>query len=101
ATRPIRGPARGRTCSGCSRRRCELPRRERAMTAPLKIGISACFFHPDGERKAAPSKTLLWIEQSTAHWVLSEDALPVMIPSLQGETFRGAITVADYAQWLD
>lgn len=67
----------------------------------LKIGISACFFHPDGERKAAPSKTLLWIEQSTAHWVLSEDALPVMIPSLQGETFRGNITPADYAQWLD
>ena len=41
----------------------------------LKIGISACFFHPDGERKAAPSKTLLWIEQSTAHWVMSEGAL--------------------------
>jgi putative glutamine amidotransferase len=40
----------------------------------MKIGISACFFHPDGERKAAPSKTLLWIEQSTAHWVMSEGA---------------------------
>jgi putative glutamine amidotransferase len=67
----------------------------------LKIGISACFFHPDGERKAAPSKTLLWIEQSTAHWVMSQGALPVMIPSLGGETFRGDVTPADYARWLD
>ncbi|MGV3572437.1 MAG: gamma-glutamyl-gamma-aminobutyrate hydrolase family protein [Ramlibacter sp.] len=71
------------------------------MAQRLKIGISACFFHPDGERKAAPSKTLLWIEQSTAHWVLSEDALPVMIPSLQGETFRGNVGVEAYAEWLD
>jgi putative glutamine amidotransferase len=67
----------------------------------LKIGISACFFHPDGERKAAPSKTLLWIEQSTAHWLMSEGALPVMIPSFDGETFRGEVQVHDYAQWLD
>ncbi len=67
----------------------------------LKIGISACFFHPDQKRVAAPSKTLLWIEQSTAHWVLSEGALPVMIPSLAGETFRGEITPQHYAQWLD
>lgn len=71
------------------------------MSDRPKIGISACFFHPDGERKAAPSKTLLWIEQSTAHWVLSEDALPVMIPSLQGQTFRGRIGADDYARWLD
>ena len=67
----------------------------------LKIGISACFFHPDGERKAAPSKTLLWIEQSTAHWVMSEGALPVMIPSFEGSTFRGEVRVQDYADWLD
>lgn len=71
------------------------------MSQRLKIGISACFFHPDGERKAAPSKTLLWIEQSTAHWVLSEGALPVMVPSLRGETFRGDVEVSAYAGWLD
>jgi putative glutamine amidotransferase len=71
------------------------------MMDRLKIGISACFFHPDGERKAAPSKTLLWIEQSTAHWLMSEGALPVMIPSLAGPTFRGEVGVGDYARWLD
>jgi len=67
----------------------------------LKIGISACFFHPDAQRKVAASKTLLWIEQSTAHWVMSEGALPVMVPSTMGDTARGDVTVADYAQWLD
>jgi putative glutamine amidotransferase len=67
----------------------------------LKIGISACYFHPDGARISAPSKTLLWIEQSTAHWVMSQGALPVMVPSLNGETFRGEVAVADYANWLD
>ncbi|TFY98919.1 gamma-glutamyl-gamma-aminobutyrate hydrolase family protein [Ramlibacter humi] len=67
----------------------------------LKIGISACFFHPDASRKAAPKKTLQWIEQSTAHWVMAAGALPVMIPVPAGDTFRGDVTVADYADWLD
>src|SRR5690349_10944193 len=72
------------------------------MSSRLKIGISACFFHPDGERKAAPQKTLLWIEQSTAHWVMSEGALPVMIPSFGGATYRkGGVGIDDYVAALD
>jgi putative glutamine amidotransferase len=71
------------------------------MTERLKIGISACFFHPDPARKAASSKTLLWIEQSTAHWVMSQGALPVMVPSPFGDTARGGVGVGDYAEWLD
>lgn len=71
------------------------------MTQRLRIGISACFFHPDGSRKAAPSKTLLWIEQSTAHWLMSEGALPVMVPSLPRDRSPGEVGVQDYAQWLD
>jgi putative glutamine amidotransferase len=71
------------------------------MTERLKIGISACFFHPDTSRKAAPSKTLLWIEQSTAHWIMSEGALPVMVPTPFGETARGDVGVEDYARSLD
>ena len=67
----------------------------------LKIGISACFFHPDPGRKAAPSKTLQFIEQSTAHWVMSQGALAFMVPSPSGETARGDITVADYVRALD
>ncbi|MEJ7929387.1 type 1 glutamine amidotransferase [Ramlibacter sp. AN1015] len=72
------------------------------MSSPtLKVGISACLFHPDPTRKAAPSKTLQWIEQSTAHWVMAGGAVPVMIPSPFGATARGSVGVDDYAQWLD
>jgi putative glutamine amidotransferase len=71
------------------------------MTDRLKIAISACFLHPDPGRSAAPSKTLQFIEQSTAHWVMSAGALPVMIPAPAGPTFRGDVGVADYACWLD
>jgi putative glutamine amidotransferase len=67
----------------------------------LKIGISACFMHPDPARVAAPKKTLLFIERTTAHWVMAGGALPFMIPSPAGETARGDVTLADYAQALD
>ena len=71
------------------------------MSQRLRVGISACFFHPDPTRKAAPSKTLQWIEQSTAHWVMSQGALPFMVPCPTGETARGEIVADDYAQALD
>jgi putative glutamine amidotransferase len=71
------------------------------MAERLRIGISACFFHPDAARKVAPSKTLQFIEQSTAHWVMSQGALPFMVPAPSGDTFRGEVAVADYANALD
>ena len=67
----------------------------------LKIGISACFLHPDAQRSVFAFKTLQYIEQSMAHWVMSAGALPVMIPSPEGDTARGDVGLDDYAQWLD
>ncbi len=66
-----------------------------------KIGISACFLHADPERPIFTGKTLQYVEQSVAHWVMSTGALAVMIPSPTGDTRRGDATVADYADWLD
>jgi putative glutamine amidotransferase len=70
-----------------------------------KIGISACFFHPDPERRIFTGKTLQYVEQSVVHWVQAAGPLAVMIPSPDGETRRGAPydppTLADYAGWLD
>ncbi|MBL8317028.1 MAG: type 1 glutamine amidotransferase [Burkholderiaceae bacterium] len=72
------------------------------MTDRLKIGISACFFHPDANRPVFAGKTLQYIEQSVAHWVAaSGEALPVMVPSPEGDTSRGIVGYADYARWLD
>jgi putative glutamine amidotransferase len=71
------------------------------MQDRLKIGLSACFFHPDPRRDAFSSKTLQYIEQSMAQWLMSGGALPVMIPSPVGSPAPGEVGVDDYAQWLD
>jgi putative glutamine amidotransferase len=67
----------------------------------LKIGISACFMHADPQRPVFTNKTLQYVEQSIAHWVMSTGALAVMVPSPTGTTQRGDATLEDYAQWLD
>lgn len=71
------------------------------MQDRLKIAISACFFHADDQRPIFKGKTLQYIEQSVAHWVGSQGALPVMVPSPEGDTSRGTVSYADYAAWLD
>jgi putative glutamine amidotransferase len=67
----------------------------------LKIGISACFMHADPARPLFTGKTLQYVEQSMAHWVMSAGALAVMIPSPAGATQRGDVTLDHYAHWLD
>ena len=71
------------------------------MKPRLNIGISACLMHPDPARNSFASKTLQYVEQSMAHWLMSGGALPVMIPSPLGDTARGDVGVDDYATWLD
>ena len=71
------------------------------MNERLKIGISACFLHPDPTRTVFAKKTLQYIEQSMAHWVMSTGALPVMIPSPVGDTTQSEVHFDDYARWLD
>jgi putative glutamine amidotransferase len=67
----------------------------------LKIGISACFFHADPVRPIFTGKTLQYVEQSVAHWVMSTGAMAVMIPNPAGDTRRGDVELSHYAQWLD
>lgn len=64
----------------------------------LKIGVSACFFHPDSNRNMYSSKTLLYVEQSMARWILSGGAMVFVIPSPQESS---PIKIADYARELD
>ena len=67
----------------------------------VKVGISACFFHADVARPVFTGKTLQYVEQSVAHWVMSTGALAVMIPSPEGDTRKGDAALDDYAGWLD
>lgn len=73
------------------------------MTAArrLKIGLSACFSHADPTRSFFSGKTLQYVEQSIAHWLMSSGAMVVMVPCPTGSTQRGDVTYAHYAQWLD
>ena len=61
----------------------------------LKIGISASFFHADPERPIFTGKTLQYIEQSVAHWVMSSGALALMIPSPDDDAGTGGVTLVN------
>lgn len=67
----------------------------------LKIGLSACFSHADPARPMFTGKTLQYVEQSVAHWLMSSGAMVVMVPCPTGNTSRGDVSYAHYAQWLD
>lgn len=73
-----------------------------ANKRPLRIGISACFFHADPARAVFKGKTLQYLEQSMAHWTASlkgEDGAMVYLipaPSAQAE-----IQIEHYAHDLD
>ena len=64
----------------------------------LKIGLSACFFHPDHDRNIFKGKTLQYLEQSMARWVMSSGAMLLMIPAPQQNS---PIKLEDYARELD
>jgi putative glutamine amidotransferase len=69
----------------------------------LKIGVSPRIFHPQPDAKGVHSKTLQYLEQSVAQWVMSRDVLLFMVPTVdkEGLLHRSNIRVADYARVLD
>jgi putative glutamine amidotransferase len=69
----------------------------------LKIGVSPRIFHPQPDARGIQSKTLQYLEQSVAHWVMSRDVLVFMVPTVDkdGLLHRSNIRVADYARVLD
>jgi putative glutamine amidotransferase len=66
------------------------------MGTPLKLAVSACFFHADPARPIFTGKTLQYVEQSVARWVMSQGDLAVMVPSPEP-----LARVSEYAAWLD
>lgn len=76
---------------------------QRITQRTLKIGISARIFHPEAGSKGLRSKTLQYLEESIAHWVMSRDVLVFMIPTVdtQGLLHPSHIRLHDYAKHLD
>ncbi len=64
----------------------------------LKIGLSACFFHPDSNRNIFKGKTLQYLEQSMSRWIMSGGAMLFMIPAPHENS---PIKLHDYARELD
>jgi putative glutamine amidotransferase len=76
------------------------------MSKPLLIGVSARIYHPGGavlDLGGVWSKTLHYLEQSVAHWVMSRDVLALMIPAVDRESLvkRSDISLHAYAHSLD
>jgi putative glutamine amidotransferase len=72
---------------------------------PLLIGVSARIYYPgsQGPLPGVFTKTLHYLEQSVAHWVLSGHAMAVMIPAVTKDSIvlRSDLELHDYAQALD
>ena len=72
---------------------------------PLLIGVSARIYHPGSQGALAGvfTKTLHYLEQSVAHWVLSGHAMAVMIPAVTRDSIvlRSDLELRDYAAALD
>jgi len=73
---------------------------------PLLIGISARIYHPGTPGihvSGVFTKTLHYLEQSVAHWVLSGHAMAVMIPAVTADSIvtRTDLDLDDYAAALD
>ncbi len=70
---------------------------------PLKIGISARLLYPDPRRVFLPTKSVQYLEQSVANWVMSGEVLAFMVPnmSLASAHLPAKVTKKDYVNALD
>ncbi|MDQ7989058.1 MAG: gamma-glutamyl-gamma-aminobutyrate hydrolase family protein [Candidatus Dactylopiibacterium sp.] len=73
------------------------------LTPPLRIGLSARLLAEPPVELGFRGKTLQYLEQSIAHWIMSEGALAFMLPTIsgQGGLHRNAVHVRDYVKAID
>jgi putative glutamine amidotransferase len=70
---------------------------------PLRIGLSARLLHKPPRELGFRNKTLQYLEQSIAHWIMAHGALVMMIPTIgtSAEISRRGISVRSYVRELD
>ncbi len=76
------------------------------MASPLLIGVSSRIHHPTAELRTLGgvyTKTLHYLEQSVAHWIISRNVLVFMIPAVESEGLvkRSEMRLYHYAEALD
>jgi gamma-glutamyl-gamma-aminobutyrate hydrolase PuuD len=70
---------------------------------PLRIGLSARILHDPPPQLGFRGKTLQFLEQSVAHWIMRRGALVFMVPTLDSTAGidRSDISMRDYVAELD
>lgn len=70
---------------------------------PLRIGLSARLLHRPPLEMGFRGKTLQYLEQSIAHWIMGHGALAFMVPTLgfDAEVSRRKVAVHHYVEALD
>lgn len=76
------------------------------MKDSLLIGVSARIYQPQSPVREAGgiwTRTLHYLEQSVAHWIMSGGAMPVMIPEVERDSLvqRSEVRLDWYAHQLD
>ena len=72
-------------------------------TRPLRIGLSARLLHTPPAELGFRNKTLQYLEQSIAHWIMAHGALAFMLPTLgfDAEVSRRKVSVIHCVEALD
>ncbi len=70
---------------------------------PLLIGLTARLMHQPPAELGFRGKTLQYLEQSLAHWIMGHGAMAVMVPTLgfDAEVARRKVGVHHYVELLD
>lgn len=70
---------------------------------PLRIGLSARLMHRPPLELGFRGKTLQYLEQSMAHWIMAHGAVVLMLPALgfDAEVTRRQVSVRNYVDALD
>lgn len=72
------------------------------MTRPLRIGLSPRILHHPPAEMGFRNKTLQYLEQTIAHWIMRHHALAFMLPSIETDGVeRSSVRVSDYVTEID
>lgn len=74
-----------------------------SLERPLRIGLSARLMHKPPAELGFRNKTLLYMEQTIAHWIMTHGALAMAVPTLAYDAGveRRKVSVREYAEALD
>ena len=71
-------------------------------TRPLRIGLSPRILHHPPAELGFRNKTLQYLEQTIAHWIMRHHALAFMLPTLEtGSAERASVGMSDYVSEID